>query len=298
MVYGRLDLTGWRVRNKNQELFQKCIPLHDAYAIIVGKMRQKQSERAAQQGFTIIEVVLFLAISGLLVLIALIGTGALINSVRFSDSARTTHAHVQQHYDEILNGFNPRSVGCGNSTPGASGCLYLGKLINFEIGTGSIKTYYVVSNEVPDLGDAEISEMSDDELIVKVKPTAVQCADCVVEEFTMPWAAEVYASKRISDGRSVNSYAILRSPRSSQLRSYTFEMPRALLDGQNSSQLQTALTAELSNPANIQKPTNFCMRSEGGADRPAMITVANGQGQNAIAVSFDIENEGEACNGS
>jgi len=261
-------------------------------------MRQKQSVGAGERGFTVIEVTLFLAITGLLVLIALVGTGALMTSVRFSDSVRTTHAHVQQHYDEILSGFNPRINGCGNQTPGASSCLYLGKLINFDIGTSSIKTYYVVSNEVPDLGDDSVADMSDDELIVDVRPTAVQCDDCVVEDFSIPWGAQVYASKRASDGQSVNSYAVLRSPRSSQLRSYTFDMSRDVLDGDDVVAIQDLLIAGISDPANVQKPTNFCIRSVDSADRPSMITVANGQGQNAIAVKFDIENEGEACNGT
>lgn len=248
-------------------------------------------------GFTVIEVTLFLAISSGLFLLALIGTGTLMTSIRFTDTMRSTHAYVQSQYDEILNGVNPRQAEqiCGAATevdPGKSNCLLLGKLLNFDIGSTNLQTYYIVSTRIPDLSGAD-SGSSDEELIADVDPIIVKGED-MRERYDIPWGAEVFASKRLNDDRRVNSYALLRSPRSSRLVSYTFTIDRSALDGAG----ETPLATYLSQPANIQQKTNFCMRSVDSPDKPAAITVADGEGQNAISLQFDIGDVAESCNGS
>lgn len=260
-------------------------------------MKHKPSS-TRQNGFTIIETTLFLGLSSALVLVAIVGTGGLINSIRFSDSMRITHAYVQGQYDEILNGVNPRNAAqiCGSASPvepGASGCLLLGKLINFDIGTGSLKTYYVVSTDVPDLADPVIADASDTELIAQVGPVVVK-GQSRAEEFTVPWGAEVFASKRLRDDVAVNTYALLRSPRSSRLVSYTFNLSRAALDNPGALSIQS----QVSQAANTGWPTNFCIRSLDAVDPPARITVADGQGQNAIALTFAVDDVAGECNGS
>jgi hypothetical protein len=249
-------------------------------------------------GFTVIETTLFLAISAALVLVTILGTGSLITSIRFSDGMRSTHSFIQSQYDEILNGVNPREAAriCGAATevePGTSGCLLLGKLINFQIGTGSLKTYYVVSTDIPDLADPAVADASDTELIAAVNPVVVN-GEGSAEEFVVPWGARVFASKRLQDDVQVNTYVLLRSPRSSRLVSYTFNLDRMALEGTGT----VALATQVSQPANIQRPTNFCIESIDAPDPPAAITVADGQGQNAIALTFDIDDVTGKCDGN
>lgn len=267
-------------------------------------MRNKKVAGAFKQalkqgGFTIIETTLFLAISAMLVLISIIGVGSLIASTRFADSVRTTHAHIQNQYDEILNGVNPgENVPCkGASGPtGTSGCLFLGKLVNFEVGGSSIKTYHIISRTVPDLNDAAFSDMSDAELIAAVDPVVVGTAS-EVEAFTIPWGAKVIDSKRLNDGKRVNSYAVVRSPRSTRLISLTFNIQRSVIDGAEA----TSIVPQISSSANIQRAANFCIKSIDSPDGAAKIVVGDGQGQNAIAVDFDLGNTSEVagqCNGT
>src|SRR3982751_6935386 len=97
-----------------------------------------------ERGFTVVEVTLFLAITGLLFLIAITGTSNTIRSVRFSDSGRSVNAFVQQQYDDIINGLNNRTgaeacaggvVSAGSEPAGTSSCLLLGKLVVFQINS-------------------------------------------------------------------------------------------------------------------------------------------------------------------
>lgn len=250
-------------------------------------MKHKKS-CADQRGFTIIETTLFLALSAALVLVAILGTGTLIRSVRFSDSVRSTHSFIQSQYDEILNGVNPRNTAevCGSSSPkepGKGNCLLLGKLLHFDLDTSSIKSYYVVSSGVPDPADPDLVDASDADLIEAAEPEVVKGIG--VAEFTVPWGATVFDAKRIGgDGDQVNTYALLRSPRSSRLVAYTFSINGSQL----SSSGVTSLLSYVEEPGNIQQATNFCIDSVDAPDPPAAITVAQGQGQDAIAVNFNL----------
>lgn len=250
-----------------------------------------------QGGFTVIEVMLFLGISAMLVLVAILGTGSVIRSVRFTDSVRSAHGFVQEQYDEILNGVNPRDAAaiCGAAGPVAAGksdCLMLGKLIYFDLGTSDIRAHYVVS-DIPDPADESLADASDTELISAVEPKVVK--QIGQSEFTIPWEAPVFNSKRVGgDDKQVNAYALLRSPRSSRLVAYTFELPAGSLAGNGAQSIQSYV----SNPANVQRATNFCIRSQGSADPPAAITVGAGGGQETIGVNFSLDDWREACQGN
>lgn len=56
-----------------------------------------------KHGFTIIETMLFLAITGLMVLAILVGTGATINIQRYRDSVTTLKSFLQQQYTDVAN---------------------------------------------------------------------------------------------------------------------------------------------------------------------------------------------------
>ncbi len=243
-----------------------------------------------QSGFTLIEAILFLAVSSLLFLIAVVGTGSLMTSVRFSDSMRTTQAFFQSQYDQILNGVNEREQAetCGVIK---GKCLLLGRLFQFEKGSGDITSYYVVATRVPDLAGGDATK-SDQELLAEAAKPVVVKGGAFVSTFQIPWGAQVLNTRR-SDDTAVNTYALLRSPGSSRLLSYTFTVPTADLAGDGT----LALSSYLADAANAQRSTNICVQSVDSPDRPAVVTVANGDGQNAIALKFDVENVTDECDG-
>lgn len=85
-------------------------------------------------GFTIIESMLFLAISGALIAGVLVSTGSSINIQRYRDSATSLRSFLQQQYSEVSNVTNDSTnnacYGDGSSNPrGQSDCVILGRYI-------------------------------------------------------------------------------------------------------------------------------------------------------------------------
>jgi len=72
----------------------------------------KRLEEPEKSGFTIIEVMLVLALTGMLLIGLLGGTFASIASQRYSDSVRSFAEYLRQEYSEVLS---PESLGAGNS---------------------------------------------------------------------------------------------------------------------------------------------------------------------------------------
>lgn len=239
------------------------------------------------EGYTIVEVSLFLGISALLLVVALVGTGLSIRTTRFTDSTRSLHAYVQQQYDNLLNGVNSRfgTEACTSGTvdtsvsqtPGTSNCLFLGKLMVFSNGSSDITTYNIIGSEP---ANPDYSQ-SDELLIYNFTPTIVRNAG--VETYNIPWQATLSGSRRIVDNRAVDAFAIIRSPRSTRIVSYVYRQPS------NS----TYALAPLINPNvaantnNISRAANFCMSSADGIGQMSKVMVSGGQGQDSISVSFD-----------
>ncbi len=89
--------------------------------------RSRESVKdASRAGFTLIEVMLFLAISGLLLVGVLGGTYSAIGIQRYNDSLRSFAEFLRQTYGEVIS---PESLGAGNSNHDA---VY-GKLLVFGL---------------------------------------------------------------------------------------------------------------------------------------------------------------------
>jgi hypothetical protein len=240
-------------------------------------------------------VSLFLGISALLLTVALVGTGLSIRTTRFTDSTRSLHAYVQQQYDDLLNGVNSRfgteacnsgTISTGvNQTPGTSNCLYMGKLMVFKQSMSTITTYNIIGTEPASVDYSK----ADEQLIYDFIPTIV--TNVGVDTYNIPWQATISGSKRTIDSRAVDAFALIRSPRSTRIVTYTYKEPGA-----------TYSLAPLINPSlpadanNIGKAANFCITSADGLSQPSKIVTSAGQGQDAIGVSFDAL-AGD-CNGS
>lgn len=110
-----------------------------------------------KQGFTIIETMLVLAITGVLVATLLVGLGGSINAQRYKDSVTSFRATLQDQYSMVDNVSNDRDASwmCSSSattapdsmagtTPGQSDCVLLGRyvsVVNDTISTASIVGY-------------------------------------------------------------------------------------------------------------------------------------------------------------
>jgi len=180
-------------------------------------------------GFTIIETVLFLGITGLLVLGVMIGVGANVNVQRYRDATETFKSVIQSQYADVTNVQNGRSAqqqcnsaaGVVDNPSGAargqSDCMIIGKYV--RIVKNKISAYTVLGREKANVTPSDTKDIT----LLKQKYTLNISRTEVVEK-TMEWGTEIARPivSGVTAGRTPRSIAmlILRSPDSGQV--YTF----------------------------------------------------------------------------
>lgn len=168
------------------------------------------------EGFTIIEVTIFLGISGLLLLMMFIGTGSMASRQRFSDTTDSLLVYFQAQYDEVVNGVNVRSATSecqadsppATVQPGKSQCLLLGKLLTISSDGKTIQSSYIVSTH-------SVTPTADD--IVKLKEANLQVVANSQTTYELKWGAAIPTATRTgnplsSTRQNINSIAFLRIP--------------------------------------------------------------------------------------
>ncbi len=138
-----------------------------------------------QRGYTLIEVILFLAISSALIVVALSGFSTRNRTVQFSQSMRDLEAMVKSVANDVTDGvFGNTSATCSDSsspgmtiTAGASGsknCIFLGKFITFGVAgdPAAYRIYTVVGSKSLSDDSRDISAGGTSR-IGAVKPTVV-----------------------------------------------------------------------------------------------------------------------------
>ena len=105
-----------------------------------------------KRGFTIIEVVLFLALSAGFFLIIFIGIGPRTRQVQFSEGMRDVETYMKKQYEFLFSGVNSRSAGdlCDGSTitdPGEdTGCFVMGRAMSLTADSSNIDTIEIIGN--------------------------------------------------------------------------------------------------------------------------------------------------------
>lgn len=187
------------------------------------------SKRTA--GFTIIESMLFLAISGVLVVALIAGTGVSINIQRYRDAVETLKAYIQNQYDEITSVYNDRdnSWYCDNSAQtdkgaasedrGQSQCVLLGRYLTIDGDT--VRSASVTGRLV----DGSIATGND---INRLRDSYVLGISTVYQdETTLEWGASIkWPSAGDSESRTGNdrrqiAILIVRSPDSGLIYTFT-----------------------------------------------------------------------------
>jgi type II secretory pathway pseudopilin PulG len=191
-------------------------------------------------GFTIIETMLFLGITGLLVMGILVGAGTSINIQRYHDSVASLQSTLQQQYSEVANVSNESTGGLecyGNSqtTPvGQSDCVIVGRYISTANGSSlSIKSVVGYISSATSFSSIQNDIDAINAINIQVSPVNGQTYD-------IEWGSSL-----VRPGGSnplAFSMLVLRSPVSGVVR--TFIDPNAAIADSNISTLvnQTALT--------------------------------------------------------
>lgn len=185
----------------------------------------KPKMKGSAEGFTIIEVVLFLAISGLLLLMMFLGTGSIAARQRFTDTTDNLQVFFQAQYDEVVNGVNVRSstVSCSSdggaaTIPGKSQCLLLGKLLT--ISGATVQSSYVISRQDPTNTTSDLAKLQTANL--EVVPNGQKT-------YELKWGASIFKATRSTSlpsgsGRGdINSIVFLRVPDSDRIVQFYYQ---------------------------------------------------------------------------
>lgn len=173
-----------------------------------------------QSGFTIVEVTLFLALSGLLAAMLLFGWTNMINAQRYKDSTRTFQAFLQQQYTNVYNVQNGRNqnlncglggVTSGTSNRGTTDCVLLGRYV--MIGNGQQISVSAITGTEPAVEDAT----NDYDAIMDYNPRRVNASiGLTADQLDIPWQATVGPS---ASPRNI-AIAIVRSPLTGVVHTY------------------------------------------------------------------------------
>ena len=253
-----------------------------------------QDKMGKGDGFTIIEVVLFLAISGALLLMAMIGSGEMARHARFSDSVNAFHSNLQRYYEEVTSGVNTREANdactAGTVDAGTDSCLLLGRVISFEEGTSSGFVRYATGGfNVADTGTIH----------AQIRNANITVRDSGEQNVDLAWGATfqsasrasgVIASqplKQVGSTRAlINNVAFIRHPNGSEIAQYYFYSTSTTL-----ADVQAGLTTALNALAATSTTTaSICIINDadfGSLSSPiAAILLGSGRGSASIDTDF------------
>lgn len=224
-------------------------------------------------GFTIIEVMLFLGITGLMLIGVLGGTYSTIERQRFSDSVRSYSEFLRTVYSEVISpeSFGEvDSAGVGNNQASA---VY-GKVVAFgnpnDADDHNIYTATIVGDIYPNSSsDNFISQLGGvNARLYCGSNSAGKQLSTTLEQYTPLWEAKI---ENTNKAPFTGTLIIARSPESGTVRAaYTDELKLDLLeqcqptDNRASVKFQEFLTDRYNNPANKFRTSGdleFCVRS-------------------------------------
>lgn len=188
-------------------------------------------------GFTIIETMMFLAITGLLAVGILAGTGAAIAQQRYKDSVNSLQSFVQDQFSKVTNVTNSRdgnwscSAGVvakdGDEPRGTGECVILGRLISIDETGQQLTASDVVAQrlEGAKTKTSDIDELTDNYTIA-TSPIDIETED-------VAWGATVVKPGAGSADPQPTNILIVRSPLSGRILTFvsasTLNSPSALI---------------------------------------------------------------------
>jgi len=240
-------------------------------------------------GFTIIETMLFLGITGLLVAGILVGTGNSINAQRYRDSVSSLQATLQKQYSNVASISNNRdaNLSCnsnsaltvtspGAGTPiGQSDCVIIGKLI-----TNEGKDRLVIQDLIgyPSL----VADSATNDLDTFKAYGIKTSSNLSSETYDIEWGSSIVSTDNKYSSNAF-SMLILRSPSSGVIRT--------LID--NSSKFTGANFDEILKQEYLDNSLKLCLNSNGLFTSGGMAVVVAANTTSASGVDI----QGEATSG-
>lgn len=241
-------------------------------------------------GFTIIETMLFLAISTALMVAILIGSNGPINEQRYRDGVDSLKSYVQDQYSFTANTSNARTgtescVGnpaagpsgplavspAGGQAPGTSDCLLLGRYVEMADDGKTLTASDVLGYQV-----SSTQRATDvDDLMLNY---SLALSSIGQETYMVPWDMQVVQDTNPSNAKKF-SIMIVRSPRSGSTLTFTTAS-------------NSVSPNAIRSVANNTTPLHMCLGGNGnlfsGVRKEVRI---NGRASNQGAVEVPIESD-------
>lgn len=239
-------------------------------------------KRLNNSGFTIIETMLFLAITGALIAGLLVGVGGSINAQRYRDSVVSLQSFLQRQYSNVSNVQNDIAMGDVSACSGAKGqsdCVIVGKYIT-PAPAGSVQNLEV-QTVLLNLTPNSIAGSNDIDAITNgnIYTTTIN------ETYNLDWGVSVKSLLSTSESDNF-SILIIRSPSSGVI--LTFIDPGSTI---SSTELKNALKGSISNLTSSNS-ISLCVNPNGlSGGTPSAVTV-NAGSANASGVETKGETSG------
>jgi|APMI01.1.fsa_nt_gi type II secretory pathway pseudopilin PulG len=186
-------------------------------------------DKGSKSGFTIIEVVLFLAITGLIMSVMLVGIGNSINQERYRDASTSLLGYLQGQYNSTVNVSNTRAknqpcTGVGTDDGrGTSDCFIVGRVLTgIKTQTDSNGTRHVIESR-PVYASVDLRP-SDPALIGKTDVEILRLSGLTqgseVESYAMEWGTKLVRPTGDPAGDSTFTILIIRMPTSGIIHTY------------------------------------------------------------------------------
>lgn len=222
-------------------------------------------------GFTIIEISLFLAITGLLFLGIMTAVAGAIKRARYDESVQSGLDFMQGQFSRALNVQSVRDearyvcVPATASSParveqveyltgdngkrGTTNCSVIGRVLRTSDDASRIVSYPLYATI--DITDDEVREVllsNDSSDVQKLEAMGLFQGDEEIDNYTLPWQTQFVYPSDIENGRRSSrdfTMLIVRMPYSFNVKTYTHNNADAdLSEVNNSSELRLCVNAE------------------------------------------------------
>lgn len=194
-----------------------------------------KSQSVRRQGFTVIEVVLFLAVTGLMLMGILIGVGGAVSRQQYEDTVTTLIDYYQGQFSAVDNVRSNRAptARCGTASGVVGGgqvqnvgtsieCSIVGRLVRSSDGrTITSEPVYATADirNLPQLPSGATERDYIDALRLRIVPSAeAHIIRDDIETYPVPWNAGIFVNGNQSEGRF--SLLIIKLPSNGLIRTY------------------------------------------------------------------------------
>lgn len=274
--------------------------------------------KGTQRGFTIIEVSMVVAITGLLFVALLSGIGFAVERQRFSDTVFSLQSYLQLQYNEVVNVVNNRKnkQSCTDPTDKTSGsftgadeCTVLGRavvlLYDPALEATVIKTHMVIGTKDP----SSAANMSAYDSIIASEPYVL--GDVASDDrYEVAWGGTVKdlhlkGQPLPSPATEPFMFAILRSPKTGAVDTYLLKDSLGALPADPILQTQETTTS-WRRALNTAPTTSYlqtmdeeiqgCIKSNSLVGIVAALVIEPTGSQDGVITLFDEERNGvEVC---